>query len=77
VISLSAKVAQVSAITLRPLVWSRCAARAREQTYLFLLESAVKVQFYLEGAINVSSISTKTYTENFFLIATRQEGKTK
>ena len=43
VISLSAKVAQVSAITLRPLVWSGCAARVREQTYLFLLEPAEKV----------------------------------
>ena len=33
----------VSAITLRPLVWLGCAAKVREQTYLFLLEPAEKV----------------------------------
>jgi hypothetical protein len=43
VISLLGGVALVSAITLWPLVWCGCAARVREQTHLFLLEPAEKV----------------------------------
>ena len=51
----------VSAIILWPLVWPGCAVRVREQTYLFLLEPAEKVQFQFPTSRRADhhTISTK------------------
>ena len=69
----------VSAITLKPLVWLGCAARVREQTYLFLLEPAEKVNsnciLPVICFIIFQHFAVIFTQQDFFFTAVRQKGE--